>query len=53
MKKTQEKKEAEIWRRGYDAGVKTTMNQNSAALRIGNAVLNALDGRYEFKEEDY
>ncbi len=46
-------KETEAWKRGYDAGMKTALYQNSKALALGNAILNVLDERYEFAKEDY
>ena len=42
-----------VWRKGYDLGVQQTLRENNIALKIGKAILEALDERYEFKEEDY
>lgn len=41
------------WREGYDLGVRQTLRDNEIALKIGQAILTALDDRYEFKHEDY
>ncbi len=41
------------WREGYDFGMKNALQQNSIEIEIGRAIINALDRRYEFKEEDY
>jgi hypothetical protein len=46
-------KEKSEWRKGYDLGVKTTLRENDIALKLGCAILDALDTRYELKEEDY
>ena len=47
------KEESEIWRKGYDLGVQNTLRDNDEALKLGRAILNVLDNRYEFKEEEY
>lgn len=48
-----EETENEIWRKGYDLGMKNALQQNSQALAIGNAILAVLDNRYEFAKTDY
>ncbi len=48
-----ETKEDSDWRRGYNLGVQTAMRQNDIAIKIGRAILDALDERYEFSKEDY
>lgn len=53
MKKKKQSAEDIAWRKGYDLGMQTTLQQNDIALRIGRAVLDAMDSRYEFKKEDY
>lgn len=53
MNKEQEKHDSEIWRKGYDLGVKQALQSNDEALQIGRAILAVLDDRYQFKEEDY
>ena len=45
--------ENQRWREGYDAGMKTALRENDEAINVGRAILNVLDGRYEFKKEDY
>lgn len=46
------KKENE-WRKGFEDGMKAALRENEVALRIGHAILNALDDRYEPAKEDY
>lgn len=46
-------KEAKIWREGFEAGVKSANRENDIAIRIGRAILDALDDRYEFAKEDF
>jgi hypothetical protein len=46
-------KEAKIWKEGYDTGAKAMMRQNDAAIKIGQAIIDTLDERYAFREEDY
>lgn len=53
MRDTQKDKENEMWRRGYDMGVKTALQKNDTAIRIGQAIITALDERYESAKEDY
>lgn len=53
MKKEKLTKEDIAWRKGFEDGAKEMTRQNDIALRIGNAILAALDERYEHKEEDY
>lgn len=53
MNKEPKKEIQDAWREGFEAGSKNTIRENSLALQLGNAILNALDGRYEFKKEDY
>lgn len=48
-----EKIKLESWRKGYNLGMKNTIRQNSLAIQIGSAIIQALDERYEFKNEDY
>lgn len=38
-----------VWREGYDLGVQNTLKTNDKALKIGQAILNVLDERYEFQ----
>lgn len=47
------KEENDIWRVGYDMGMKNALEKNSIALQIGNSILSVLDERYEFRKEDY
>jgi len=48
-----EKEYNDKWREGYDAGMKNAMKMTDNERKIGRAILDVLDGRYEFKEEDY
>jgi len=41
------------WRKGYDLGVQKTLRDNEIALKIGRAIVDALDNRYEFQKENY
>jgi len=43
----------QIWREGYDLGVKNTLSENDAALQIGRAILSVLDNRYATTETEY
>jgi len=52
-KKIGESEKDKAWRQGYETGVKTVLRQNNDAIRIGEAILKALDNRYEFRKEDY
>jgi hypothetical protein len=45
--------EAKIWKEGYEAGAKMVLNQNDKEIKIGKAIMEVLDERYEFKQEDY
>lgn len=47
------KEEAKIWKEGYDSGCKSTLHNEGAAIKIGRAILDVLDNRYEFAKEDY
>ena len=54
MKETYTQKEFDDeWRKGYDIGFKAAMREHDEAVKIGNAVLDVLDNRYQFKKEDY
>lgn len=46
------KREREIWKNGYEMGVKSNFRDNMIAIEIGNAILNALDKRYTFQNEE-
>lgn len=48
-----EKEYYDHWKKGYDQGMKNAIYENNAALKIGSAILDVLDTRYEFKKEDY
>lgn len=54
MKKKLEKQSEEdiAWRKGYEMGMQTILHQEEAALRIGRAILEALDDRYQYRQED-
>lgn len=52
-KRQGEDEENYAWRCGFADGMKQAIRQNSTALEIGNAILNVLDGHYEFIKEDY
>ena len=41
------------WREGYDLGMKNALRENDIAIKIGRAIVDALDSRYEFQKEDY
>lgn len=41
------------WRKGYDMGVQNALRTNDIAIKIGSAILDALDKRYQQHEEDY
>lgn len=47
------KEEGKIWKEGYDAGIKSALRDNAMALKMAHAILDVMDERYEFKEEDY
>lgn len=47
------KEEADIWRDGYEAGLKKALRDNDEAIKIGSAILDVLDNRYEFSKEEY
>ncbi len=49
----EEKKLRDEWRKGFEAGTKAILRERDVALRIGQAILLALDDRYEFRKEDY
>lgn len=51
--KTKAQEIEEAWRKGYDLGVKNTLHTEKEAIKIGQAILEVLDNRYEFAEEDY
>ena len=42
------KREGEIWKEGYEMGIR----ENLIAIEIGNAILDALDKRYKFQDEE-
>lgn len=46
-----EKEINDAWRAGYDLGVKSTIKDNDLAIRIGNAIVDALDDRYAFAKD--
>jgi hypothetical protein len=46
------KEEAEIWRRGYEQGIRNTLKENEDAIAIGKSIISVLDSRYEFKDEN-
>ena len=46
-----EKQLGEKWREGYESGIKIALQQNATAVKIGNAILDALDDRYKFADE--
>lgn len=48
-----EKKLSDEWRKGYDLGVEAALRENDIAIKIGRAILDALDDRYKFKNNDY
>lgn len=45
--------ESEAWKRGYELGVQDNLRQNGDAIKIGDAILDVLDSRYQRIEEDY
>lgn len=47
------KEEAKIWKEGYESGHKAATREEDSAIKIGRAILDVLDNRYEFAEEDY
>lgn len=47
------KEEQEAWRRGYESGMQVVLRKEDAAIKIGTAILNVLDTRYQFVQEDY
>ena len=46
-------KSDKAWREGYDLGMKNALRENDIAIKIGRAIVDALDSRYEFQKEDY
>lgn len=52
-KDKKEKRESEIWRKGYDLGLRTALRDKELAIKIGESIISALDERYKIKEEDY
>lgn len=47
------KEQAKFWKQGFDSGVKNILYEKEQAIKIGEAILNVLDERYEFAEKDY
>ncbi len=41
------------WKKGYDLGCQNALRENNVAIKMGKAIMDILDDRYEFKEEDY
>lgn len=41
------------WQRGYEAGFAMFLRENEVYVKVGKAIVEALDDRYEFKKEDY
>lgn len=52
-KKEKENKSDREWRKGFEAGASSIMRENDVAIKLGRAILDALDDRYEFRKEDY
>ena len=40
------KEELNIWQQGYDRGVRDIMKNNEEAIKIGKAIIEAIDKRY-------
>jgi hypothetical protein len=47
------KKSTSLWKDGFEIGVKTALRDNDTAIKLGLAMLEILDRRYEPKKEDY
>ena len=50
--KKKEEKESE-WRRGYEVGIQTVMQQNSRAIKIGEAILDVMYEIFEPRDNNY
>ena len=44
-------KERQIWAEGFEAGVRETLRIKAIAIKIGDAIIDALDERYELNED--
>lgn len=49
----EEEEKLKIWKDGYNRGTENTLEKNKVAIELGNAILNALDERYQKHEEYY
>lgn len=49
----EETEKQEAWRKGYDLGTKNTLRENAEAIKLGQAILDVLDNRYESAERGY
>jgi len=41
------------WRIGFDQGIKQALSQHEIEIKIGKAIISALDSRYEKIEDEY
>lgn len=44
--------EAEAWKKGYEAGVRFSVNKNEDAIKIGDAILDVMYKRFATHQED-
>jgi len=53
MKKSYEPTPEDLaWRKGYDFGVQQTLRDHDDLIKIGKALMEVFDKRYELKKED-
>lgn len=46
-------KEAEAWKKGFEAGAKSVQRENDKAIKIGSVIIDTLYEIFETRNEDY
>jgi hypothetical protein len=45
--------ENEIWRNGFEMGLKSALRENDKAIKLGRAIIDVMYEIFETKKEDY